>query len=52
VSIKQEYPEERQIIISGENRIDYQVLIDAMDATRGTDESPLFPEVVLSSGVA
>lgn len=50
--IKEEYPEERQIIISGENRIDYDILIQSMDATRGTDETPLFPDVVLSSGVA
>lgn len=52
VRIHEEYPEERQIIISGENRIDYDVLIHAMDATRGTEDAPLFPEVVLSSGVA
>jgi biopolymer transport protein ExbD len=52
VRIKDEYPDERQIIISGENRIDYDVLIQAMDATRGSDETPLFPEVILSSGVA
>lgn len=52
VRIKDEYPDERQIIISGENRIDYEVLIQSMDATRGSEEQPLFPEVVLSSGVA
>lgn len=52
VRIKDEYPDEIQVIISGENRIDYDVLIQSMDATRGTEETPLFPEVVLSSGVA
>lgn len=52
VRIKEEYPEERQIIISGENRIDYDILIQAMDSTRGEEDSPLFPDVVLSSGVA
>lgn len=52
VRIKDEYPDERQIIISAENRIDYEVLVHAMDATRGTEEAPLFPEVVLSGGVA
>lgn len=52
VRIHEEYPDERQIIISGENRIDFDVLINAMDATRGTEETPLFPEVILSSGVA
>ncbi len=50
--IHEEYSEESQIIISGENRIDYEVLIRAMDASRGTEEAPLFPQVVLSSGVA
>lgn len=49
--IKDEYPDERQIIISGENRVDYDVLIQSMDATRGTPETPHFPDVVLSSGV-
>ncbi len=52
VRIKDEYPDERQIIISGENRIDYDILIHSMDATRGSEEAPLFPEVILSSGVA
>ena len=52
VRIKDEYPDERQIIIGGENRIDYEVLIHAMDATRGSDDTPLFPECILSSGVA
>lgn len=52
VRIHEEYPEERQIIISAENRIDYEILIRAMDATRGTEDVPLFPEVVLSSGLA
>jgi hypothetical protein len=61
--IHEEYPDERQIIISGENRIDYDVLINSMDATRGLDtcnphanppvtEGCWFPEVILSSGVA
>jgi biopolymer transport protein ExbD len=49
--IKDEYPDERQIIISGENRVDYDVLIQSMDATRGSPETPHFPDVVLSSGV-
>jgi len=55
VRIKDEYPDERQIIISAENRIDYDVLIHAMDAARGDAENreqQLFPDVILSSGVA
>lgn len=50
--IKTEYPEETSIVISGESDVDYDVLIQAMDATRGTPESPLFDEVTLSAGVA
>ena len=53
--IKEEYPDEMQIIISAENRIDYDVLIHSMDAARGDAENrdqQLFPDVILSSGVA
>ena len=49
--IHEEYPEERQIVIAGESHVDYEVLIRAMDATRGADDAPLFPEVVLSAGL-
>ena len=38
--------------LSVENRIDYEVLIHAMDATRGSEDTPLLPECILSSGVA
>lgn len=54
VRIKDEYPDESQIIISAENRIDYDVLVNSMDAARGDAESreqQLFPDVILSSGV-
>jgi hypothetical protein len=44
--------QETQIVIGGENNIDYDVLIRAMDAARGTPEAPLFPQVLLSSGVS
>jgi len=50
--IKSEYPEESSIVISGEPDVDYDVLIRAMDATRGSPETPLFDEVTLSTGVA
>lgn len=50
--IKAEYPEETSIVISGESDVDYDVLIRAMDATRGTPETPLFADVTLSAGVA
>ena len=50
--IKNDHPRETRIVIGGENNIDYDVLIRAMDAARGTPEAPLFPQVLLSSGVS
>lgn len=49
--VKREYPEERQVTISADPLVEYEHLINAMDALRakGTDE--LFPEVLLSGGV-
>ncbi len=50
--IKAEHPQERDIVISGEPNVEYDVLIRAMDATRGTSAEPLFPVVSLASGLA
>lgn len=50
--IKADHPSERQIIISAESRIDYDVLVGAMDACRGDAEErdeQFFPDVVLST---
>ncbi len=50
--IKADHPNEEQIMISGERNVDYDTLINAMDATRGEDDSPLFPKVSLVAGLA
>jgi len=49
--VKQEFPDERQVIISADPLIHYEHVVAAMDAvrTKGTEE--LFPEVLLSGGV-
>lgn len=52
LDIKSDHPDQSQIVISGEANIDYDVLIHAMDATRGSEDAPLFPNVSLAAGVA
>jgi biopolymer transport protein ExbD len=50
--IKKVYPEETQVIISAEPQIKYEILIKVMDASRTYEGKPLFPDVILSSGIA
>jgi len=50
--IKEKHQDENQIIIGCEDNIKYEILIKVMDASRGTDESPLFKDVVLTRGIA
>jgi len=49
--IKQNHREELNIILGAEDDIKYEVLIKAMDYSRGTDVEPLFPVVTLTRGV-
>lgn len=49
--VKQEYPEERQVTISADPLVEYEHLIEAMDALRSKGTEELFPEVLLSGGV-
>jgi len=51
-AIKEEYPEERLIIVSAENRIHWQVIVSALDAVRGTEEAPLFPDFIFTTGIS
>ena len=56
VEVKDSFPDERRIIIAAEPDIEYEAIIDVMDATRDVKEKgdeirPLFDEVVLSPGV-
>jgi biopolymer transport protein ExbD len=54
--IKDENPTEENIIISAESHIKYRYIIQIMDASRetkvGDKKKALFPNVVLSAGVA
>ena len=49
--IKENHNEELNIILGAEDDIKYEVLIRAMDYSRGTVEDPLFPNVTLTRGV-
>jgi biopolymer transport protein TolR len=48
--VKQQYPEETQVILSADPEIEFEHLVGAMDALRGPSPDPLFPDVLLSAG--
>ena len=52
IDLKAEHPDDSRIIISGEPGTDYETLIRAMDATRGSPDQPLFPNVSIAAGLA
>jgi biopolymer transport protein ExbD len=49
--IKENHREETQLILGAEDDIKYEVIIKAMDWSRGTDSERLFPDVTLTRGV-
>ncbi len=56
--IKKQFSHERQVIISADRNIPYQVVVRTMDHVRGKstvkctgDDGCLFDEIVLSAGV-
>ena len=54
--LKVVFPEERRIIITAEPSVEYEVVTDVMDASRGVRDAegklqPLFDEVVVSPGL-
>jgi biopolymer transport protein ExbD len=49
--IKQRFPDESRATISADPQIEFQHVMDAMDAVRSKDSQELFPEVLLSAGV-
>lgn len=49
--IKQDHRAESRITLGAEDDIEFDIIIKAMDHSRGTDEAPLFPEVTLTRGV-
>jgi biopolymer transport protein TolR len=52
VEIKDNFPDESQVIINAEDDIKYNVLIEVMDHSREIDGRLLFDQVVLSAGIA
>lgn len=51
VTVKGQFPDESQAILSADPNVEYRHLIAAMDAIRADGELPLFPEMLLSAGV-
>ncbi len=49
--IKQEYPSETQVIIQADPVIEYEYVVNAMDAVRNKGKDELFPDLMLSAGV-
>lgn len=49
--IKENHREETQIILGAEDNIKYDVLIQTMDWSRGSENDRLFPNVTLTRGV-
>ncbi|MBX7195165.1 MAG: biopolymer transporter ExbD [Sandaracinaceae bacterium] len=50
-TVKGQFPDESQVILSADPNVEYRHLIAAMDAVRADGELPLFPEMLLSAGV-
>lgn len=49
--VKQEYPDETQVILTADPEIEFEHIVGAMDALRGPGPQELFPDVMLSAGV-
>lgn len=49
--VKQQFPDETQVILSADPEIIFQDVVGAMDALRGPGPDELFPDVMLSAGV-
>lgn len=49
--VKQQFPDETQVILSADPEIEFEHIVGAMDALRGPGPEPLFPDVMLSAGV-
>ncbi|AKF03332.1 ExbD/TolR family protein [Sandaracinus amylolyticus] len=49
--VHSQFPDENQVILSADPSIEYEHIIQAMDAVRAQGTDPLFPNVMLSAGV-
>lgn len=50
-ALKQRASEERQLIFSADDNVEWEVVVRSLDAARGTPEAELFPDVVFASGI-
>ncbi len=51
VTLKSQFPDERDMILSADDSVDWEVIVRTLDATRGSSDAELFPDVVLATGV-
>ena len=49
--VKQQFEDETRVTLSADPEVPYEHLVAAMDAVRGQEGQPLFPEVLLSAGI-
>jgi biopolymer transport protein TolR len=49
--VKQQFEDETRVTLSADPEVPYEHLIAAMDAVRGDEGEPLFPDVLLSAGI-
>ena len=50
-NIKETFADEEEVIIGADPMVEYEHVVMAMDALRGTEDKELFPKVLLSAGV-
>lgn len=49
--VKQKFKDETRVTVSADPEVPYEHLMAAMDAVRGDQDEPLFPDVLLSAGI-
>ena len=49
--IKDAFPDETKVILSADQDIKYEIIVNVMDASRENEGRLLFPDVVLSAGI-
>jgi len=49
--VKEQFEDETRVTLSADPEVPYEHLMAAMDAVRGDEDQPLFPDVLLSAGI-
>lgn len=49
--VKKQFEEETRVTLSADPEVPYEDVVAAMDAVRGEEDNPLFPDVLLSAGI-